>query len=295
MDTRAYFTAATYAISFNKTLSVNTPPSFFNGEKYKKYSTSAAEQTNLGNNRALTLWNKPLGLSSHHRKSKITNLERNTLQLTSRAKSIIVGLLLSDAWINKYGHWNPRIGLKQSVKNLPYLWQVYNELSYLCSGPLYQGKAKIRGKTFYDWSFQTRRLPCLIEIYNLFYVKEKGKIIKTIKPDLFFYLDYIALAHLIQADGSSRNKGVSLITNGFTLKEVILLMNILIIKFDIQPTIYSYEIPRDTAIYRGPAPQKVEQHQIQINAKDLNKIKPKLLPYFSDHFLYKINPQGVKH
>lgn len=291
MDTRAYFTAATYAISFNKTLSVNTPPSFFNGEKYKKYSTSAAEQTNLGNNRALTLWNKPLGLSSHHRKSKITNLERNTLQLTSRAKSIIVGLLLSDAWINKYGHWNPRIGLKQSVKNFPYLWQVYNELSYLCSGPLYQGKAKIRGKTFYDWSFQTRRLPCLIEIYNLFYVKEKGKIIKTIKPDLFFYLDYIALAHLIQGDGSSRNKGVSLITYGFTLKEVILLMNILIIKFDIQPTIYSYEIPRDTAIYRGPKPNKVEQHQIQINAKDLNKIKPKLLPYFSDHFLYKINPR----
>lgn len=311
MDTRAYFTAATYAISFNKTLSVNTPPSFFNGEKSfdKKYSTSAAEQSNLVNNRGLTLWNKPLGLSSHYRKSKITNLERNTIQLTSRAKSIIVGLLLSDGWMNKYGHWNPRIGLKQSVKNFPYLWQVYNELSYLCSGPLYQGKAKIRGKTFYNWSFQTRQLPCLIEIYNLFYVKEKGKIIKTIKPDLFFYLDYIALAHLIQGDGSSRNKGVSLITYGFSLKEVILLMNILIIKFDIQPTIYSYEIPRDTAfpsppleegrgtaIYRGAKPKlKVVQHQIQINAKDLNKIKPKLLPYFSDHFLYKIQPKGVKH
>lgn len=102
---------------------------------------------------------------------------------------------------------------------------------------------------------------------------------------------------MIQADGSSRNKGVSLITNGFTLKEVILLMNILIIKFDIQPTIYSYEITRDPAIYRGAKPKqaKVEQHQIQINAKDLNKIKPKLLPYFSDHFLYKINPKGVKH
>ena len=150
----------------------------------------------------------------------------------------------------------------------------------------------MRGKTFYAWSFQTRQLPCLMEIFNLFYVKENGKLIKTIKPDLFFYLDYIALAHLIQGYGSSRNKGVSLITYGFTLKEVILLMNILIIKFDIQPTIYSYETPRDPAIYRGPKPElaKVE-HQIQINAKDLNKIKPKLLPYFSDHFLYKINPR----
>jgi len=39
VDTRAYFTAATCAISFNKTLSVNTPLLFFNGILYKKYST----------------------------------------------------------------------------------------------------------------------------------------------------------------------------------------------------------------------------------------------------------------
>ena len=47
VDTRAYFTAATCAISFNKTLSVNTPPLFFNGNLCKKYSTSAAEQANF--------------------------------------------------------------------------------------------------------------------------------------------------------------------------------------------------------------------------------------------------------
>ena len=134
-----------------------------------------------------------------------------------------------------------------------------------------------------------------MEIFHLFYVKEKGKLIKTIKPDLFFYFDYIALAHLIQGDGSRRNKGVALITYGYTLKEVVLLMNILIIKFDIQPTIYSYEQPwvglRPTKIYRGPKPELAKiQHQIQINEKDLNKISPKLLPYFLDHFLYKINP-----
>jgi hypothetical protein len=28
---------------------------------------------------------------------------------------------------------------------------------------------------------------------------------------------------------------------------------------------------------------------IQINQKDLAKIKPKLLPYFSKHFLYKLS------
>lgn len=300
VDTRAYFTAATCAISFNKTLSVNTPLLFFKGNLYKKYSSCAAEQPNLidpcKHSTALTLWNKPLGLSSLNRKSKITNVEKNVLHLTPRARSIIVGILLSDGWMNKNGHWNPRLGFKQSVKNFPYIWQVYNELSYLCSGPLYQSKARVRGKTFYSWSFHTRQLPCLMEIFNLLYVKDKVKIKKTIKPDLFFYLDYIALAHLIQGDGSSRNKGVSLITHGFTLKEVILLFNILIIKFDILPTIHSYENPWDTKIYKGPKPEQARvEHQIHINKKDLNKIKHKLLPYFSDHFLYKINLTGVKH
>lgn len=279
-------------------MSVNTPLLFFNGNLYKKYSTSAAKQANIEASTTLTMWNKPLGLSSHYRKSKITNLERNMFQLTPRARSIIVGILLSDGWMNKHGHWNPRVGLKQSVKNFPYLWQVYNELAYLCSGPLYESKNILRGKTFYSLSFQTRQLPCLMDIHNLFFVSAivKGKRIKTIKPELFFYLDYIALAHWIQGDGSRLNKGVTLITHGFSLKEVILLMNILIIKFDIQPTIYSYEHTWDSLIYKGPKAEQAKMgHQIQINHKDLNKIKPKLLPYFSDHFLYKINPRGVKH
>jgi len=298
VDTRAYFTAATCAISFNKTSSVNTPPLFFNGILYKKYSTCAGEQANLvvpphkTDNTALTLWNKQLGVSSINTKSQITAKERDMLALTPRVRSIIIGLILSDGWMSKRGHWNPRIALKQSEKNFPYIWDVFNELAYLCSFFPYSSKNLLRGKTFYSLTLQTRQLACFMEIFNLLYVKEKGKLIKTIKPDLFFYFDYIALAHLIQGDGSRRNEGVSLITFGFTLKEVILLMNILIIKFDIQPTIYSYEQKWDAEIYRGAKPELAKlQHQIQINKKDLNKIRPKLLPYFSDHFLYKINPR----
>ena len=111
-----------------------------------------------------------------------------------------------------------------------------------------------------------------MEIFNLFYVHKNGKIIKTIKPDLFFYLDYIAIAHWIQGDGAKLNKGITLLTRHFTLQEVCLLINILIIKFDINPTIH-----KDRSNFR-----------IHINRKDLNKIKPQLLPYFSKHFLYKI-------
>ena len=36
--------------------------------------------------------------------NKITNNQRKTIQLTSRVKSIIIGILLSDGWIQKRTH-----------------------------------------------------------------------------------------------------------------------------------------------------------------------------------------------
>jgi len=39
-------------------------------------------------------------------------------------------------------------------------------------------------------------------------------------------------------DGSKRNKGITLCTDNFNIEEVILLINILIIKFNINPTIH---------------------------------------------------------
>jgi hypothetical protein len=268
-DTRAYFTAATSAISFNKSLSVNTPLLFFKRKNlYKNYSTFVST-----NNMNLTLWNKPLGLSSMNNKSKISNIERNLLNLTSRCRSIIIGLVLSDGWVQKRGHWNPRFGLKQSIIHFPYIWFIYNELAYLCSGNIYSGKSELRGKVFYNLSFQTRQLSCLIEIYNLFYYPKDGKWIKTIKYDLFYYIDYIVLAHWIQGDGNKHRKALVLNTQSFNLKEVVLLINILMIKFDIKPT-----LQKDRKHYR-----------IYINRKDLNKIKDQIYPYFIKEFLYKIS------
>lgn len=268
-DTRAYFTAATSAISFNKSLSVNTPLLFFKIKNlYKNYSTYV-----FTNSMSLTLWNKPLGLCSMNRKSKISNIERNMLKLTPNVKSIIIGLILSDGWMQKRGHWNPRFGIKQSIINFPYIWYLYNELAYLCSGNIYNGKSKLRGKIFYNLSFQTRQLTCLIEIYNLFYCVIDGKWVKIIKYDLFFYIDYVVLAHWIQGDGNKHRKALVLNTQSFNLKEVILLINILIIKFDIKPT-----LQKDRGHFR-----------IYINRKDLNKIKDKIYPYFVNQFLYKIN------
>ena len=131
----------------------------------------------------------------------------------------------------------------------------------------------LRSKVFYSVTFQTRQLACLLEIFDLFYTVVNGKRKKVIKKELLSYMDYIVLAHWIMGDGSRRNKGVTFCTDGFPLQEVVLLINILILKFDIKPVIH-----KEKGYYR-----------IAINKYDLDKLRPHLTPHFVDHFLYKIN------
>jgi hypothetical protein len=253
--TRAYFTAATCATSLLKTLSVNTPLKFFSTNNnivkdliiYDKYSKFKINNKNI-----------------------LTKLDRNYIILTKEEKSIIIGLLLSDSWLQKRKGWNPRIGLKQSIKNFKFLWNTFIKLSKLCSSYPFLTKTIKRGKLFFSVGFQTRQLKCLYEIYEIFYENNNNK--KVIKPILYDYIDYIVIAYWIMGDGAKRNKGVILCTDSFSLKEVILLMNILKIKFDLDCTIHN-----DGNKYR-----------IFINKKSLNKIYNNIKPYFDDIFLYKI-------
>ena len=98
-------------------------------------------------------------------------------------------------------------------------------------------KTVTRGKIFYSVYLQTRQLLCLYEIYRLFYITINDKATKTVKQELFSYMDYIVLANWIMGDGSKRAKGLVLCTDNFNLQEVVLLVNILILKFDLSPTI----------------------------------------------------------
>lgn len=227
----------------------------------------------------LTIWEKPLNISSMNTKQKLSNIERNQIKLTNRLKSILVGVLLSDGWIRKNNKWNPRIGFKQSIINFKYFWFIFNEISVLCSNFPYLVVTSCRGKIFYSFQIETRQLECVNEVYNLFYEhNEKQKQVKKIKPELINYLDYLALSHWIMGDGSKRNKGITLCTDGFNLKEVIILVNILIINFQINPTIH----------------KEKKYYRIYINKKDLDKIYTHIKPHFVDSFLYKIS-HDVKH
>jgi len=86
-------------------------------------------------------------------------------------------------------------------------------------------------------------------------------------------------------DGSKSRKGIILCTDSFTLKEVVLLMNILLIKYNIYSTInYNTSI----SPYDLLKEKKRKVPRIYINGENLDKIRPFIKPYILDCFLYKI-------
>lgn len=69
-------------------------------------------------------------------------------------------------------------------------------------------------------------------------------------------------------DGAKRNKGITMCTDCFSIKEVVILINILKIKFNIDATIH-------TEKYRW---------RIYINNNELSKILPRILPLYCKEF-----------
>lgn len=232
----------------------------------------------------LILWENNYN-SSNYGKKFLSKEEKDIIKLTNFHKNMLVGIILSDGYIEKNKNWNPRIRIEQSIKNFEYIWFIFNKLSILNNSYPLLIKRLFNNKIFFSLSFRTRQLKCLNEIYYLFYNKNSKK--KIIKEDLFHYMNYVTLAYWIMGDGSKIGKGILLCTDSFTLKEVILLMNILKIKFNIDSTIqYRYSInlkDRKTKFNNG---KKIAR--IVINKKNFDIIKDKIKPYFTNDFLYKL-------
>jgi hypothetical protein len=84
------------------------------------------------------------------------------------------------------------------------------------------------------------------------------------------------------ADGSKRGKGLILCTDSYTITEVVILINILKIKFDLDSSIRYH-------ISVLPKNIKKKVQRIYIDKNNLDKIKPYIKHYFVDSMLYKIN------
>lgn len=139
---------------------------------------------------------------------------KNLIFLTPTAYSIIVGLILSDGYLEK-SNLNARLVFKQSFVKCEYVLNIFMTLHHYSQSipAFYKG---IRNETItYAVGFKTRSLPCFNEIYDLFY-KDK---IKQIPDNIYDLLTPIAIAHWIKGDGAKLNKGLILCTRSFKTYE----------------------------------------------------------------------------
>lgn len=157
------------------------------------------------------------------------------VKLAAYRKSVIIGLLLSDGWsrFSNQRSKNALLGFKQSLAHFVYLWFVFNLLSHYCSSLPMLKISKRNDKTTYALEISTRAMPCITEVHNLFYVEGK----KVIPNNIYELLDPIALAHWISGDGSYlEGGGLLLCTDSYSIQEVVLLINVLIIRYNLKCT-----------------------------------------------------------
>lgn len=99
--------------------------------------------------------------------------------------------------------------------------------SHYCSSyPGFRVRERFGNITF-SLQFFTRSLPCFIELHQLFYVGG----IKIIPSDIFNLLTPVALVHWIMGDGSVSRHGLIICTHSFSILDVVLLINVLMIQY----------------------------------------------------------------
>lgn len=106
----------------------------------------------------------------------------------TRIYYVIVGIILSDGNMSRGNGLNARIVLKQSIYKSEYLLYCFILLSHYCSRYPYLDRAKTG---FVNICIITRALPCITDIYNVFYSNN----VKVVLSDIYHIMNIETLAH----------------------------------------------------------------------------------------------------
>ena len=230
----------------------------------------------------LTLSNNPLSIVPYGSNLsstigyKFTSVERSVIQIPFNAqqRSIFVGILLSNAGLQKVNKGGEaRLQFKQKYSHFEYLYSVFFALSHYCSNLPGLYKVNLHKKNFYALTFTTRSLPCITKLYALFY--SEGK--KVIPQNIYDLLSWEALVHWIEGDGTY-SSGITIQTQSFTIQELVLLMNVLIIKFGLECNIHIQS--KYLVLY--------------IKSKSIKKNFHYMLPYIHPSMIYKFKGPQYK-
>ena len=205
---------------------------------------------------------------------KFSNLERSLIKIPMDLRSVFIGIILSDASIQKSNlGGDARLQFKQMYSKLEYLYSVFFELCHYCSqGPRVYSTV-LHKKTHYALSFTTRSLPCITYLYELFYPEGK----KIIPKNIYFVLTWRALVHWIEGDGTY-SSGITIQTQSFTVQDIVLLINVLIIKFRLDCSIH----------VQG------SHYVLYIKSKSIKRNLHHMLPYIHPTMLYKFKGPQYK-
>ncbi|KAG0687210.1 cytochrome c oxidase subunit 1 [Pichia californica] len=205
---------------------------------------------------------------------------------------IFVGLILSDGNIEYRSTKgkekkidrdlvlvNSRFRFKQSMIHVSYLLYVFILLSHYCISPPKIKKETVKGKQYFLIEFLTRSLPVFTLLRHKFYV---GRV-KIIPSDIYDYISYESLAHIIMCDGSHmQGGGVVLNLHNFTIKELVLLINVLKIKFDLDCNLH--KIGGLSGVLLSNASLDIAFHDIKNKIKCL---KNNMFFYINKYINYK--------
>jgi hypothetical protein len=221
----------------------------------------------LTNKKYLVLWGSNLSSTAGIR---YTKYELSIIKLPNDIKSIMVGIILSDGHVAlNFKAKNAYLILNQSLAKSAYVYFVFSFLNHYCQSYPKLSISYRLDKPSYMLRIATRSMPCITELYYNYYLNK----IKIIKPSIFFDLTPIALAHWIMGDGTFSGKGLLLCTDSFKIKEVVLLMNVLMIRYNINCTIryHSKKYPR-----------------IYISKEYIIPLRKIVLPYMDKSMIYKL-------
>jgi hypothetical protein len=184
-------------------------------------------------------------------------------------QSIIVGLLLGDAWLEK-AKINARFRFEQSHIRTEFFMDVYKYFIFYCKSEarLRERFDKRTNKIYKTWHFSTLS-SCLFTNYY-YWMYPEGK--KIVPKDINKYLDSVALSYWIMCDGYKRSSGLALATNSYTIEDNNLLINVLNEKFGFNSWLVSDH----------------NQPTIFIPKRNMPLLQKLVSPYIHSTLLYKI-------